>query len=421
MNRDNELVHEAWLNLKTGDKSLARRYAERALLTVDDFETRVKAYYILSQTTDDPKEKRDHIETVLAYDPAHAEARRELAILDGKLKPADIVNADRLPIQSADAQHARADRFTCPRCGARRVFAPNGKSLLCENCGYSDQLSVESTADESDFFIAMATAKGHRKPVATQVFHCNGCGAEFVLAPGVLSSTCAYCDSPHVVRLNESRELLEPDGVIPHALTLKQAIEKLVSWVELHEIRPERKVDQPRPVYLPIWTFDLSGGINISGQRVVLEQTEFGNWQRAQHRMKTVQVREQYPVLVNDLVVPASQKNTSILNHLLPTFDLSAVKPHDARYLANWPAEIYDITMSDASLEARAQVVRQYTDRLQRDIIGIENMRLSSAGMTVESFKLVLLPVWITEIRFKGEMHTILINGQNGRIVDTHQ
>jgi DNA-directed RNA polymerase subunit RPC12/RpoP len=417
MNRDNELVHEAWINLKTGDKALARRYAERALLMVDDFETKVKAHFILSQTTDDLKEKRDHLETVLSYDPAHAEARRALAILDGKLKPGDIVNADRLPAQSSDPEAAKADRFACPQCGARRVFAPDGISLVCEHCGYNDALANGSAADEKDFFVAMATARGHRKPVATQVFHCNGCGAEFTLPPGVISSTCAYCDSPHVVRLDKSRELLEPDGIIPHALTLKQAIEKLVFWVNQSTLRPERKVDQPRPVYLPIWTFDLGGGINISGERVEPDTSPQVGWKQAQSRMRVVQVREQYSVLVNDLIVPASKQNTAILNRLLPTFDLSAIQPYDARYLANWPAEIYDISMSDASLEARAQAVRQYTDRLQREAAYIQNMRLSSAGMTVESFKLVLLPVWMTEVQVQGKLIHVLINGQNGRIV----
>ena len=38
----------------------------------------------------------------------------------------------------------------------------------------------------------------------------------------------------------------------------------------------------------------------------------------------------------------------------------------------------------------------------------------SSAKMTVESFKLVLLPVWMTELSFGGRGHLVLINGQNG-------
>jgi predicted RNA-binding Zn-ribbon protein involved in translation (DUF1610 family) len=410
MQRDNELVHEAWINLKAGDRAAARRYAERALLTVDDVETRVKASFILSQTTDDPKEKRDLLETVLAYDRAHAEARRALAILNGKLKPEDIVNADNLPAQSAEL--TRADRFTCPQCGARRVFAPDGHSLSCENCGYSDALAAGGEAVESDFFTAMATAKGHRKPVAMQVFHCKGCGAEFILAPDVLSATCAYCDSPHVVRLDQSRELIEPEGIVPHALTQKQAIQSLVKWVEKNKLKPERKVDTPRGAYLPLWTFDLGGAIRYSGDMVETDDDPFGQRQR-----RVVRTTDEYPVLVNDWPIPASQKIIARFARLLPTFDLTAVKPYDPRYLADWPAEVYDIAMSDASLEARSQVLAQYKNRLRDELSHLSNLSFASAGMSVEQFNLVLLPVWITEIQLEGKLNSLLINGQNGKIV----
>ncbi len=410
MQHDNELVQEAYINLKTGDRAAARRYAERALLTVDDVETRVKASFILSQVTDDPKEKRDLLETVLAYDRTHAEARRALAILDGKLKPEDIVDADNLPAQSTE--QARADRFTCPKCGARRVFAPDGHSLLCENCGYNDSLVMDGEAGESDFFTAMATAKGHRKPVAMQVFHCQGCGAEFILALGVISATCAYCDSPHVVRLGQSRELIEPEGVIPHAFTQKQAIQLLVKWVEQNKLKPGRKVDFPRGVYLPLWTFDLGGAIRYSGNMVETDDDPFGQRQR-----RVVRMTDEYPVLVNDWPIPASQKIVARFARLLPTFDLTAVKPYDPRYLADWPAEVYDISMSNASLEARSQVFAQYRERLPSEQLSqLTNINLSSAGMAIESFKLVLLPVWMTEIPLDGKTLPLLINGQNGKI-----
>ena len=413
MQRDNDLVREAWINLKTGDRDLARHYAEQALLFADDTETKVKANYVLSQTTGDPKEKRDFLETVLAHDATHAEARRALAILDGKLKSEDIVDANNLPAQSTGEQEAHADRFTCPKCGARRVFAPDGNSLFCEHCGYADSMADTGNADEADFFIAMATARGHRKPISTLVFHCNGCGAEFVLAPGVISSTCAYCDSPHVVPLEQFRELLEPEGIIPHAFSQKQAIQLLVKWVKQNKIKPERKVDFPRGVYLPLWTFDLGGGIDYRGETI---QTETDGLRQVQ---RVVHVRDQYPVLVNDFVIPASKKTADIITRVLPTFDLlgQAIKPYDPRYLADWPAEIYDISMSDASLEARGQIAKQYNERLHLELSHLDKLQLSSAGMTVESFKLVLLPAWITEIRFKGESHSVLINGQNGRIV----
>jgi hypothetical protein len=36
--------------------------------------------------------------------------------------------------------------------------------------------------------------------------------------------------------------------------------------------------------------------------------------------------------------------------------------------------------------------------------------------MTVESFRLNLLPVWMTELPFGGREHLVLINGLNGAV-----
>jgi len=36
--------------------------------------------------------------------------------------------------------------------------------------------------------------------------------------------------------------------------------------------------------------------------------------------------------------------------------------------------------------------------------------------MMVESFRLTLLPVWMTELPFGGREHLVLINGMNGEV-----
>jgi hypothetical protein len=254
----------------------------------------------------------------------------------------------------------------------------------------------------------MATARGHRKPVAVQVFHCQGCGAEFILPPDVISVTCAYCDSPYVVSLETSRELLQPEGVIPLAFDQKQATRLLVDWVKQNDIKPQEKVDPPRGVYLPIWTFDIGGAIAYRGDRY---ETEDSFRQRAQ---KIVHVNDEYPVYLNDLPVPASRKISGHLAHLLPTFELSATRPYDPRYLANWAAEVYDVPMADASLDARSRAYTQLKRNLPGDIASLFNLKTSSASLTIESFKLVLLPVWITKIPFNNKELLVLINGQNG-------
>ena len=101
---------------------------------------------------------------------------------------------------------------------------------------------------------------------------------------------------------------------------------------------------------------------------------------------------------------------------LLPAYDLSVLKEYDRRYLANWVAEVYDIPMADASLDARSRAFDQMKKQLPHLLSGINIIRSSSAGMLVESFKLTLLPVWMTELPFGGRDHLVLINGQSGAV-----
>ncbi len=131
---------------------------------------------------------------------------------------------------------------------------------------------------------------------------------------------------------------------------------------------------------------------------------------------KMIRVSESYPVQVNDFPIPASRKLSAVFLKLIPTFELRGVKPYDPRYLANWPAEVYDIPMAEASLDARSQVFKRYKNDLPNLLTPAQIISTSSAKMTVESFRLNLLPVWMTELPFGGREHLVLINGQNGTV-----
>ena len=401
------LLRSGILSAKEGQKSLAARYLERAIDNTKDYEILAEAWYWMSVATDDRVEKRKLLENALAYDLQHARARRDLAVLDGKLKPEEIVDPDAIPAPPAGPQAVEAQRFTCPKCGGRLAYAPDGRSLVCEFCSRGQALGVSSAPpEEEDFFIAMATARGHGKPVAMHTFHCQGCGAEFMLAPEVLSAVCAYCQSPYVIRLDQTRDLIGPEGIIPHAFTQRQAAKLLVEFIEKNKIEPQGMVAPPRGLYLPIWTFDLGGEISYSGEIVKYEgQTR-----------KTVTVKDAWPVDADDLPIPASRKLSRRLARLLPTYKLRAAKPYDPRFLASWPAEVYDIPMADASLDARSQVYARQRRRLAEEAGPISNLNTSSARMSVESFKLVLLPVWITTYPYEGKDYQVLINGQTGAV-----
>jgi hypothetical protein len=125
-------------------------------------------------------------------------------------------------------------------------------------------------------------------------------------------------------------------------------------------------------------------------------------------------VEGENPIYVNDLAIPASRKIARHLARLLPTFDLKHTQPYDPRYLANWVAEVYDVPMADASLDARSRAYSKLKRKLPGEISSLYNLRTSSASLTIESFKLVLVPVWMTKIPLNDKELLVLINGQNG-------
>lgn len=405
-----ELLRSGIIEAKAGHNEAARRYLDRAVYMSHDHDVLAEAWFWMSQMMDNALEKRKALENCLAHDLRHARARRALAILDGKLKADEIVDADHLPPAPEGLHEADAQRFVCPKCGGRMSFAPDGQSLTCEYCSRNQRFTAQpGTADEKDFIIAMATARGHAKPLNQQVFHCEGCGCEFILPPNQISSTCVYCGSQYVVNWESEEQLLAPDGIIPHAFDQKRAVKHLIEWVEANQIKPEKQVEMPRGVYLPLWSFDVGGAIDYVGQRLEEDRLNY-------NAPKYVRVSDSYPVQIDDLPIPASRKLSAVFLRLIPTFELKAVKPYEPGYLADWPAEVYDIPMAEASLDARAQSFSRYKRDLPMLLDPVRFFSASSANMTVESFRLNLLPVWMTELPFGGREHLVLINGMNGEV-----
>ena len=397
---DNKLLREAIMNIRAKDFSLARRYLERALDIADDRETLTWANYWMSQISDDPLEKRKYLEEAVANDPTHPEARKALAIMNGQLKPEEIVDPNALPVQPTETQGAKADRFTCPKCGGRMVFDGDGRTLLCEHCARNQPLDRSAPQFEQDFVLAMATGKGHRAPVAVKTFNCQGCGAQFILPPLEISCVCAYCGSAHVVIA--TKELVEPDSIIPMAFNQRQAATLLVEWVEKQKITPEGKVQAPRGMYLPVWTFDMMGIVPWNG---VIER-----------RDQNEPISGEKNVSYDDLAVPSASKLADLLPKIMPGFDTSSAAAYDPRYLAGWPAEVYDLLMSDASLEARQQAAQRVRHEIQSDMRNVSDLSYSTSNLSILSFKLVLIPLWVTTYPLGGRDFRVIINGQTGAV-----
>ncbi|MGD0752638.1 MAG: hypothetical protein ABSA23_14680 [Anaerolineales bacterium] len=399
---DNDLLREGILHYKVKEFNTARNYIERALENADDQETTAQANYYLSLLSDDPIQKRKYFEETLAIDMTHAETRRALAVLDGKLKANDIIDQDGMPVPVNGSEIVPADGFTCPKCGGRMVFAPDGAALICEYCNQNRPLSTTAGTTEQDFIVAMANGSGQRNPVAVQTFRCQGCGATFILAPDEISATCAYCGSVHVVALDEKLQMIEPDSILPMAFDQKQASWHLAHWVGNMKITPQEQIQAQRGLYLPVWTFDIIGSIPWNG--------------KVYRDKRDVPVSGQNDVTSNDVRILGSKKLADLMVETLPEFDMSHATAYDARILAGWMADVYDLPMAKASLEARQIVVKHMREMIHQEFGKVYNLGYSTSGVIVSTFKLILVPVWETDIKIHEQNWRALINGRTGSV-----
>ncbi len=411
------LIEKARNEIHDGYLKSGRAYLERALAVTQDPNLRARICYLYAQSSSGKEEKMRWLKETLAYQPTHPEARRELALLEGRLQADEVINPDALPAQSAASVEVQADRFVCPKCGARMVYAPDGRTLHCEYCDAHQHIARQHKMPaDQDFFVGMATRRGHQKLIRMQTFRCQGCGAEFTLSADEISATCAWCNSPHIVRVEKQRDLIPPDGVIPHALTRPQVLQILAAWAKREKRQPDGQVQPPRGIYLPIWTFDIVGTVRWRGQYKPSNLTSY-------HKKKRPKPEErnrsgEYPVHFDDLIVLASRIMDKDFRALLPTYRLGAIQEYKPAFLADWPAHIYDIPLAKASLKAREKALRQTREDIRLTLpADIINLRFNSAEMQISAYKLVLLPVWHTTWPEGGQNWPLLVNGQTGQVV----
>jgi hypothetical protein len=394
---------------RDGNRDDARFYLEWALRDGPTTAQFVEAWYWLSRIADDPAERRRCLETALGAEPLHAEARRDLALLDGRLREADLLDprATVPPLTPGGPVDDTAIRvYRCPACGGALTADPARGGLVCQFCGYRRGADGAAGATEQDWEAAIHTARGHRWVVpGDRTLSCQSCGAAQTIPASGASAVCAFCGSAQVVAEEAPGDLIAPTGLLPFALDGAAARERARAWLveRLGDDGERAALSPPRPIYLACWTFDIEGRIRWRGQ---VEST-FGG-RRA--------VEGDEHLSYDDLLVPGG---AAVPRGLLDAlrFDTATPAPYTPDVLAGWPAELYRVPPAAASILARERVADDYRERL-RAAQGqrIDELVVESVGLAVVSYKLLLAPVWVTGYRHDGRDYRLLVNGQVGTV-----
>lgn len=396
----------------------AIRSFERCIDYRRDF---LDAHLWLARLVQDRDAQREHLTSVLAYEPSHGEALRDLMILNGELTYEDDVSPHKQPQarEAAGAVTTQTVNVRCPRCGSTRLTDDDaGEMLYCDSCGHRMPRPGASTGYGSlSKTMIQRRAQPVRWVVGSRLLHCDSCGAQRTIPARKLSEHCPFCGSRHVIEQDALGSFQRPDGIIPFAVTEQQAMtlvaEHLKGWGErlkgwLVDNRVDRKAIEG--VFLPCWVFDVM--FEVTRTRIDHRSPD------ATLRPVVPYQREVFPDMKPNVLIPAVTQPPRAMTDRLGRFQISRAVQYQPKMLAQYAAELYSVDVERAALDVHDIIAEEARARYSR-ATGSGEVKLNIfTAVRNMTYQLLLVPVWsLTLFEKDGDRRPVLVNGQSGRVV----
>ena len=329
-------------------------------------------------------------------------------------------------------------RWPCEQCGAQLRYAPGQTRLVCDHCGHVQDIPAQPPRARARALQELDLARGLRDDLASgdmvevRTTSCPNCGAQVEIQGATHATECPFCATP-VVLDTGTRRHIKPQALIPFVLTEAEARKAMVAWLGSLWFAPGTLLEYARKgramngVYVPFWTFDADTSSRYTGERgEYYYETRTVHVRvngRMEARQEQVRHTRWYPAAgrvsrdFDDMLVMASRSLPARLGNELTPWDLSALVPYGPEYLAGFQAEGYTVGLADGHREARERMAEVIRGDIRRDIGGDEQrIHNVDTDWSAETFKHILLPVWMAAYKYNGKSYRFLVNGQTGEV-----
>lgn len=319
---------------------------------------------------------------------------------------------------------------SCVNCGAELTYAPGTTQLKCDYCGHTETIAPsENEFEELKLKPFLETMGSQKHSEEITMLHCKNCGANQHIEENYKSLSCIYCGSPLIIEDAHKEQWILPGAVLPFQIDQKKAFHIFKKWVDGLWFAPNNlkkaaiDPEKTRGLYAPYWTFDAQLYADYTGQRgeyyYVTKTVGSGKNRRTVQERKT----RWYPAsgnvsgFVDDTLIKASNQKTGVIPPKIARWNLQLLQPFDSSYLAGFVTEKYTIPLLEGHSESE-KVAERIADNWARRDIGGDTQQVSSLNMKLsnETFKHILLPVYISTYKFKGKRYNFFVNGQSGTI-----
>jgi transcription elongation factor Elf1 len=327
----------------------------------------------------------------------------------------------------AEEEYRPVIEFSCPQCGGQTAYSATDGGLTCTNCGYYEppqKAIVGKGAAEFEFTVETMERAAHGWGEERKELQCQSCGAYTSVPLDTLTYTCPFCNSSKVIQYQASQDILRPRFLIPFKLEA-EACRKIArewlgsSWMTPKALQQVVSLERFKGVYLPFWTFDATLKARWQAEVGHTKTERYysgGEWKtrtKIVWKWESGQVRD----VVDDLLVRGSTNLSPLLLERVDNYDLRQLAPYEPEYLAGFQAQNYNLPLEKAWEMARNQMRRRVKEICYRQP---STSRIRNFSMELdfadESWRYILLPLYLTAYTYRNKTYQILVNGQTGVI-----
>lgn len=332
------------------------------------------------------------------------------------------------------AELTARERFACPACGGAAEWNAARQALVCPFCGTVSPMQPGASKDsvrEYDLVEALRNLPDEARgwQMQTRSVKCQSCQAISVFKPERVAQNCDFCGSPALVPYDEITAPVRPESVLPFKMNQGEVRDRVHRWYRSRWFAPNKFksrafTDTLHGVYLPYWTFDAQVHAEWTADAgFYYYETE--TYEDSQGRTQTRQVQHtrwepaagSLDHFFDDELVPASRGVPENLLRKIEPFPTKELVPYDPGYVSGWVVEQYQIDLIAAAKHSRETMDAKLQQLCAQQIPGDTYRNLEvSADYSGQTFKHVLLPVWLLTYQYGAGTFRILGNGYTGTI-----
>lgn len=319
---------------------------------------------------------------------------------------------------------------SCVNCGAELTYEPGTEFITCDYCNHKESIEKPELAIkelELHTYLDKLGQKSHSTELS--MLHCKNCGANQHVEQNFKSLHCIYCTMPLILEDLYQDEWIVPGAVVPFQVNQDKAHQIFKTWIKGLWWAPNAlkraslSPENTKGLYAPFWTFDAQLNATYTGQRgdyYYVTTTVGSGKNKKQVRKRKTRWRLTSGTVsgfVDDTLVKATKKKESQLPAQVCHWDLSKLTTFNTKYLAGYTTEKYTLSLNEGHLEANQQAQEIARNWVKRQIGGdVQRITTMNLKLTDETFKHVLLPVYISSYKFKSKIYHFYVNGQTGKI-----